>query len=64
MEDGDLAVDLCQDGTVCPVRRVHETLNCVLRPEALRNVLNNCMSGCKVLVALGDEEALKENQTL
>lgn len=62
VEDHDLAVDLFQDGTVCPARRVHETLNGVLRPEVLRNVLNNCMCGCIVLLALGDEEALKENQ--
>lgn len=60
VEDGDLAVDLCQDGTVHSVRWVHETLHCVLRPEMLRNVLNYCMRGCIILVALWDEEALKQ----
>ncbi len=60
MEDGDRTVDLCQDGTAHSVCWVHETLNCVLRPETLRNVLDYRMCGCIVLAALWDVEALKE----
>lgn len=35
VENSDVAVDLRQDGTVHSVRRVHETLDRVLRPETL-----------------------------
>lgn len=62
VEHGDPSVDLCQDGTVHPVCRIHETLNCVLRPETLRNVLNYHVCGCVVLTALWDVEALKERE--
>lgn len=62
MEDGDLAVDLRHNGAVRSVFGVHETLDRVLRPEALRDVLNYCMCGRVVLVALWDVEALKERR--
>lgn len=62
MEDGDLAVDLRHNGAVRSVFGVHETLDRVLRPEALRDVLNYCMCGCVVLMALWDVEALKERR--
>lgn len=60
MEDSDLTVDLCQDGAVCFVCAVHETLKCVLRPKTLRNVLNQDLHGCVVLTALRDVEALND----
>lgn len=60
VEDGDLAVDLCQDSTVCSVCWVHKTLNCMLRPETLRDVPYYCMCSCIVFMALWDVEALKE----
>lgn len=59
MEDRNPAVDLRQDGAVRPVRGVHKTRNCALRPETLRNVLNDSVRGCIVLMALWDVKALK-----